>query len=430
MVRIKNILKIVGAFFVLLLFFFFFENKGLALERVELAQYGSTEMDSIENTLKRAFDNLDGKKLVIPSQKISFDNLDILGKKNFEIEFLQGGELRCKNFRIIDCAKFSFHGLNLKGTKEKFSCFDVIGNCYDFSIYDCFFDSEKDSLGQNTFYGIHVRANWHMKNRKYQNSPRRFRIYNNVVRNTKYDGILVHANCSDFVIEDNVVDSAKCIGIEVEGRYGGWKNTTVQPCKNVLIQNNKLKDCGDWGILLMWTDSVRVYDNISKNAKGCFLSIGCSHLEVKRNELDGLAKGFEISQEFYDTEKGINSGVLVEDNIIVAKPRAERRGVVDVRHARNVAMKNNKIKCLGRAKSACLSVVSSQDVQIVENEFESKENIPYRVMLDEALDPETKKETKSLNVKNVDLRKNIYRGVPEKNEIMLENLKDRKCHIE
>ena len=140
MVRIKNILKIAGAFFVLLLFFFFFENKGLALERVELAQYGSTEMDSIENTLKRAFDNLDGKKLVIPSQKISFDNLDILGKKNFEIEFLQGGELRCKNFRIIDCAKFSFHGLNLKGTKEKFSCFDVIGNCYDFSIYDCFFD--------------------------------------------------------------------------------------------------------------------------------------------------------------------------------------------------------------------------------------------------------------------------------------------------
>ena len=46
--------------------------------RVELSHYGSLEADSIQNTFQRAVDDLNGKKLVIPAQKISLGKLDII----------------------------------------------------------------------------------------------------------------------------------------------------------------------------------------------------------------------------------------------------------------------------------------------------------------------------------------------------------------
>lgn len=433
----NNTIKIVLFILLLLSLFFWKETKGGAKHstaesypKVDLSYYGSLEPDSIQKTFQRALSDLNGKKLVVPARKISLEKLDIKGKNHFEIEFLPGGEVNCSQLRLIDCQNFAFHGMNLKGTREKFAIFDIIGNSYGFSIYDCRFDSEKDKDGQNTFYGIHVRANWNMAKRKYENSPRAFKIYNNHVRNTKYDGILVHAHCSDFVIENNVVEDAKCIGIEVEGRYGGWKNTTVHPCKNAIIRNNTLRRCGDWGILLMWVDNVKVYDNVSKAAVGTFLSIGCSNMEVKRNVLEGSKKGFEISQEFYKIENGINANIIVEDNDIIAMPRDNGRGALDIRHSKGIQVRNNRISCLNRFQSACISIASSQNVIIEDNQFSAKTEIDYRFIIDDVVDPETKMSHPELDVKNVYVKGNIYKNINKLNFIKVKEFSSRNCNIE
>lgn len=436
-------LKIIGVLILFLTVFFAYAKRGTGqvestrignsngLQTVELAQYGSLEKDSIAKTLQRAFDDVSGKKLVIPAMHIVFDKLDVLGKSKFEIEFLPGGEVNCESFRIIDCAYFSLHGLNLKGTREKFAIFDVIGNCYGFSIHDCSFDSEKDGKGENTFYGIHVRSNWNMANRKYDNSPRSFKIYNNHIKNTKFDGILVHANCSAFEIENNVIDSAKCIGIEVEGRYGGLKNTSVQPCKNVIIRNNKINHCiSGWGMLLMWADSVVVENNISKDAYGSFLTIGSSRVNVRNNLFEGNVFGFEVSQEFYKIDNGINSDIVVEDNDIVAKPRANGRGALDIRHAKNINIRNNRIRCLSNINSACISVASSQNIKIEKNKFSCNAGIDKRVIINEVNDPETGEAHSELIVKDVDIRNNSFDGVRKVNSIMIKNLNGRNCHVD
>lgn len=435
-IDVNNAIKIILFVLLLLCLFFWKVTIGSAehstaesYPEVDLAHYGSLEPDSIQKTFQRAVSDLNGKKLVVPARKIFFGKLDITGKNHFEIEFLPGGEVNCEQFRLIDCQYFAFHGMNLKGTREKFAVFDIIGNSYGFSIYDCKFDSEKDKNGQNTFYGIHVRANWNMADRKYENSPRAFKIYNNHIRNTKYDGILVHAHCSDFVIENNVVEDAKCIGIEVEGRYGGWKNTTVHPCKNAIIRNNTLNRCGDWGILLMWVDSVKVYDNVSKKAVGAFLSVGCSNVEVKRNVFEGSRKGFEISQEFYKIDNGINRNVVVEDNVIVGIPREINRGAIDIRHAQNITVKNNKVECLFKPNAACISVASSRDVVVSDNTFAAKSGMPYRTMLDEAADPETGKETESLSIENIDLRRNAYSGIKDDHAIKVSQIQNKNCYV-
>lgn len=402
-----------------------------AYPRIELSRYGSLDADSIQNTFQRAVNDLNGRKLIVPAMKISLGKLDILQKSNFEIEFLPGGEVNCESFRLIDCSNFDFHGMHLKGTKEKFAIFDVIGFCYNFSIHDCLFDSEKDDSGENTFYGIHVHANWYMENRKYENSPHNFKISNNIIRNTKFDGILVHAHCSGFEIENNIVEDAKCIGIEIEGRYGGWKNTTVHPCKNAVIRNNKITRCvSGWGMLLMWADSVIVENNTSKDAYGSFLTIGSNNVQVRKNIFEGKVFGFEVSQEFYKIDNGINSNIVIEDNDIVARPRSNGRGSLDIRHATNVKVRNNRIHCLDNANSACISVASSQNIQIENNKFICNSGIDNRVIIDDVNDPETGKSHPELSVKNVDIRNNVFSGVRKVNSIKVGDLSARRCHIE
>lgn len=430
-----NIIKVLGGVIlvVALVYFlspYFIQNASATnSNRVELGQYGSLEPDSLDRTFKRAFEDINGKTLIVPVLKANVGKLDIAGKSNFEIEFQKGGEINCEQLRLIDCKNFSFHGLNLKGTVQRPTRFDVIGDCSDFSIFDCNFASEKDAQGKYTFLGIHVRCDWDKPNRTYENSPRNFKIYGNTVRNASGDGILVHAHCRDFVIENNLVEDVKCIGIEVEGRFGGWKNTTVHPCKNAVIQNNTMNRCDDWGILLMWVDNVKVYDNVSKEARGSFLSVGCTNLEVKRNVLEGKLKGFEISQEFFKIDNGVNDNVVVEDNEIVGQPRDYGRATLDIRHAKNVRVNNNKIECLFKANSSCISVVSSRNIVVSNNTFTAKSGMPFRTILDEAVDPETGKKVRSLSVEKVDLRGNSYSGVKDDHSIKVERLERKKCYV-
>lgn len=339
------------------------------LKEVQLSDYGSIDNQHISQTIEKAISDIDGKRLILPIQPIDLGNIAIRGKSHFAIVGSKDHPITCKDFRINECNNFDLSGLYIKGTKEKFATFYIVGDCERFQIHDCRFDSEKGKDGHNTFYGIHIVTDTSKPNYGFHNSPRNFKIYNNDVNNTRYDGILAHAYCSDFIIEKNKIVGAECIGIEIEGRLGGLKNTTVHPCRKAVVRNNEMMDCGDWSVLLMWTDQVKVYGNKCFNSYGAFLSIGCTNLAVKNNVFEGRSKGFEISQEFYKVSNGINNHVIVKGNRIKAKARRNNYGVIDIRHARNIVISNNKITSLYRDKTAYVSLVSCQQVKILKNQF-------------------------------------------------------------
>ena len=182
----------------------------------------------------------------------------------------------------------------IKGLVNKFASFNIVGDCNKFRIHGCLFDSQKDGDGHYTFYGLHIMTDTKKPDNGFHNSPRNFRVYDNVVRHTRYDGILVHAYCSDFVIEKNKIVGAECIGIEVEGRLGGLKRTTVHPCRNATIRKNETYDCGGWGVLLMWADNVTVVKNKCFNSLGAFLSIGCTNVNIRNNMAEKKLNGTVI----------------------------------------------------------------------------------------------------------------------------------------
>lgn len=375
------------------------------LTLVNLSDYGKIDAESLRFTIKKAVDNIEGKRLKLPSVPIDIDDIVIKGKSNFAIEGDIAYAITCRNFLIQDCNNFELCGLFVKGLASKFATFNIVGDCSDFKVHDCLYDSEKGQDGHYTLYGIHIITDTKKPDFGYHNSPRQFRIYNNVVRHTKYDGILTHAYCSDFIIEKNRIDGAECIGIEIEGRLGGLKNTTVHPCKMATIRNNEMKDCADWGILLMWTDHVKVYKNKCFNSYGAFLSIGSTNLVVKDNVFEGRKKGFEISQEFYKVSNGINHNVVVTGNSIKAMARGDNRGVLDIRHAKNIVVKNNNITALYRDKSAYVSLASCQQVTIKKNTFfyenEPLKDIIYKTNVPS---PETNKSVPELDLDGLSIQ--------------------------
>ncbi len=330
------------------------------LVSVRLEDYGSVRTpEAAGETFIRALNDISGKRLQLPPALIRITrDFTLKDCKRFEIVGSpKGGRIECKIFMLLDCQDFVVDGLS--------------------------------------FYG------------SYANSPKHFKIHDNVVRNTRYDGILVHGHCSDFVIENNTVIAPQCIGIEVEGRYGELKTTTVHRCRRGVIRNNHISDCDDWGILLMWSDNIVVTDNESRNAAGTFLSIGCKDLRVTRNILEGTRKGFEISQEFFAVEKGINEHIVVRNNTITCIARADGRGAVDIRHSRDVVFRGNKVKVAGRVSSGAISVSSSVGVKITDNEFSGDGELPrYAVLCSNVLDPETGQDVPGLDLTQVRIVRN------------------------
>ena len=385
------------------------------LQDISLSEYGPIDNKNICQTFEKVISDLNGKRLFLPDEPIDIGDIVIIGKTHFAIVGSKKYPITCKNFSISDCKDFDLSYLFLKGTKAKFATFDIIGDSENFRIHDCLFDSEKDNEGHNTFYGIHVITDTQKQNFGYSNSPRHFRIDRNEVRNTRYDGILAHAYCSDFVIEKNKVVGAECIGVEVEGRLGGAQNTTVHPCRNAIIRNNIMNNCGGWGVLLMWVENAEVKNNVSLNAFGPFLSIGCKYLKVKNNIFEGSGKGFEMSQEFYKVSNGINEHVVVSGNTIKGFPRAWDRGLLDIRHARDIIVKRNKFVSVDREQSCYISVSSSQNITISDNEFKpTTYPLETTIKINDVKDPETGDDVEELNTQNIMIRKNIYINIPYK----------------
>ena len=382
----------------------------LKLKEVQLSDYGLIDSLHISQTLEKAISDINGKRLSLPRQPLDIDNISIRGKSQFAIVGSKEHPISCKDFRINDCNDFDLSGLYIKGTKEKFATFYIVGDCERFQIHDCRFDSEKGKDGHNSFYGIHVITDTSKPNYGYHNSPRNFKISNNNVNNTRYDGILAHEYCSDFIIESNKIVGAECIGIEIEGRLGGNKSTTVHPCKNATVRNNKMYNCGDWGILLMWTDNVMVRNNECINSYGAFLSIGCTNLKVKNNIFEGINKGFEVSQEYYKISNGINNHVIVKGNRIRAKARRNNYGVIDIRHARNVVVKKNKITSLYRDKTAYVLLASCQNVIIDNNKFSfDKQPLGNTILKMDLPSPENGVEVPELNIKDLKIQEIVIK---------------------
>lgn len=403
---------------------------GVKLKTVHLEDYGSIDKASIDNTIRKAMQDLDGKRLQLPNIPIECNEIKITGRNKFVIEGSRQNAITCSMFQIDNSNQFEITGIYLKGTVNKFSSFNVIGDCSDFSIHNCLFDSEKQVDGHNSFYGIHIIADIQQSDVNFSNSPRNFRVYDNLVKNTKYDGILVHAYCSNFVIERNKIEDAECIGIEVEGRLGGAQNTTVHPCRNATIRNNEMRNCGGWGILLMWVDNAIVKNNVSKNAFGPFLSIGSKNIKIKNNIFEGSGKGFEISQEFYKVSNGINEHVVVTGNTIKGFPRAWDRGVLDIRHARDVIVKKNKFVSVDREQSCYISVCSSRDIIIRSNEFlPTTQPLETAIIINDVNDPETDEYIQELNTRDIRITNNKFIKIPFHIEKGFGDFEDRNIVI-
>jgi len=395
--------------FCILLLLLFLSIEVFAFKKVvNLEYYGDIEKEGSTIVLQRAFNNIEGKCLKIPSGVFDISNINVTNKKNFIIEGSSNTILMCAQFTVKDCKNFEICNVKVLGTCNKFAYFNVIGDCSYFSLHNCIFDSEKDKNGNNTFYGIHIICDHNNSKKSFENSPRHFKIYHNHVRNTRFDGILIHALCSDFKIYKNEVDSSQCIGIEVEGRLGGISNTTVFNCRNASITNNNINNCGDWGILTMWVKKINIQKNICKNNFGCFLSIGCKNSLISDNYLEGKSKGFEISQEFYSLAKGINDSIFVIGNTIVGKARDLNRGVLDIRHAKNISVCDNIVKCLFLDDSSMLCISSSQNIYVKSNKFLSSEKkMQKKILYSETPDPETKK-TSKLALYNINVNNNKF----------------------
>ncbi|MBO4670278.1 MAG: right-handed parallel beta-helix repeat-containing protein [Bacteroidales bacterium] len=388
------------------------------LTTVRLEDYGEVMTpEAAGETLVKALNDISGKRLLLPPTLIRLTHdFTVKDCSNFEIVGNPfGGRIECRIFMILDCQDFVVDGLSFYGTKEQFASFYVIGNCHDFEICRCSCDSEKDEDGNNTFYGIHICGRADDPNTSFANSPRNFKVHDNIVRNTRYDGILAHGHCSDFVIENNTVIAPQCIGIEVEGRFGDVNTTTVHPCRRGIVRDNFISDCGDWGILLMWSDNITVTRNESRNAFGTFLSIGCTNLKVTRNILEGTHKGFEVSQEFFSIQKGINKGIKIRNNEISCAAREAGRGAVDIRHSDNVDFRNNTVKLIYKPQSSAVSVCSSVDVTMVDNVFQTVgEELPETISFADVIDPETGSDVQELSVKGIRITRNRFTGQREK----------------
>lgn len=389
---------------------------------VYLTDFGDTSPNNIDSTFKKAIAQIDGKCLILPDKDLLCGDIIIEGKNNFVIRGSRNYLVSCKHFQLKNSSNFEILNLKEFGTRKNFSYFDVIGDCHNFYIHNCSFNSEKDSVNNNTFYGIHVRCDATNPGFNETNSPRNFKISNNLVKNSKYDGILVHSCCTNFTVNNNIVENPQCIGIEVEGRTGGNNSTEVHWCRNGKIVNNKISNCGDWGILLMWADNLTISNNISKDALGCFLSIGCKNSKITNNVLEGKQKGFEISQEYYSVNKGFNDNMIISNNIIKGRARSNNRGVLDIRHSKNIHIFNNKITAYYFDSSAYLSVASSQSVKINGNNFYLYDKpLSAAVLIDNVVDPETKEKIKALNIKKLTISYNHF-GKTEKN--IINNLGD------
>ena len=374
-----------------------------------LSDYGDVTQSSFETVLGKAINDIDGKTLILPGGTFEVGDVLINNHNNFTIEG-DSTVLKCGRILIKDCKKFDVANISFVGSPEKFAHFDIEGNCKTFKIHDCTLTSTPDSTGANTIYGMRIMCDLQNPYRSRFNSPRNFEIFRNKISNTKYDGILVYALSSDFKVHHNIVTNASCIGIESEGRFGGTHDTRPAKCHNARIYQNIIKDCGDWGILLIWTEGFEVYDNMCLNNCGCFLSIGSSDGAIMNNIFEGNNKGFEISQEFFKLSNGINNNISIRNNHIKGISRENGRGVVDFRHCENILFIENDIEPIYRQDSYMILVSSVKNVKILDNRFHGSESCDFILKsITTAPDPETNVPVPYMNNERVIIYNNIIK---------------------
>ena len=128
----------------------------IKLQDVSLVEYGLIDDQHLSQTIKKAIADIDGKRLILPDTPLCLEDLLIKEKHNFAIVSNILFPITCKDFRIADCYDFDLSNLYIKGTKERFASFYIVGDCQNFKIHDCLFDSEIGNDGHYTFYGIHI----------------------------------------------------------------------------------------------------------------------------------------------------------------------------------------------------------------------------------------------------------------------------------
>lgn len=136
------------------------------------------------------------------------------------------------------------------------------------------------------------------------------------------------------------------------------------------------------------------------------MSIGCTNVNIRNNLFEGRSLGFEISQEYYKVSNGINNHIVVAGNTIKAKARGDNRGVIDIRHARNIKIKKNYVTSIFRDKTAYVSLASCQNVEMNNNRFSYEgRSLPDLIYKTNVPDPETGKDVPELNLDNLTIQR-------------------------
>jgi parallel beta-helix repeat protein len=89
---------------------------------------------------------------------------------------------------------------------------------------------------------------------------------------------------------------------------------------NVLIEDNTVENCGDWGILSGFSNNLHIVDNVASGSQiqhGIYVGNTCSNPEVIGNTVFGNNEsGIQLNGDASDGGTGIITNALVEDNII------------------------------------------------------------------------------------------------------------------
>jgi hypothetical protein len=312
--------------------------------------------------LQAAIDNVDGKILILPKDAtINVDIIFINGHHNFTI--VGNNCVINANVLFNGCTNFKLISLHVRG-ENKYNTFRI-QNCANFEVDSSYFEGlDYDSDG-TSLEGLHIL------------SSSQFKVTKNVVKNVRLDGILIHSNCSQFVVTDNLVTGAGAIGIEVEGRTGqSYDNPQMARCYDGLVANNIINNCADWALLCLFSYRINFIDNVGANNAGIGLMAGCNKVNFSHNTLSAYQKGLEINSEHFLYSVARNNSIVVNDNLLQGPPKKNSiygwAGIVTVRFSSDVTISDNHINYLYSATeyyndASYISIAESSRVSVEGN---------------------------------------------------------------
>lgn len=183
-----------------------------------------------------------------------FDGSGVVGAYGFMAIRITGGS---SNVTIRNCV--------VRNTSVGIGAYNVV-NCSNWTIEGCTIDTTVSG------HGIFLHGNPGLNH-----STSGVRLLNNVIRNTKGNGIWIGNHLNDVVVSGNQIYDAGRMGIEV------WRN----PEGRFVIDGNVIQECGSFGISIADTPHTICNGNIVSFATGYGIEVADSRaVTILGNHVD------------------------------------------------------------------------------------------------------------------------------------------------